>query len=168
MSATDFLTPDEYLAVVAPVLETCTALAAERGDPLLYNDLPSMLAVTLLIDGMGQLHRAASAPLGQVAEESVYRELPFAVAVMVLLEGGVESPRLEQMETALRAIHARVAAGPELEAPRLLVAPAWVAVLERRQVDAKAALRIAARRIIAVVEALDTAGADPGKPKGLH
>ena len=167
MSTTEFLTPDEYLAVVAPVLEICTALAAERGDPLLYNDLPSMLAVTLLIDGMGELHRAASAPLGQVAEQGVYRELPFAVAVMVLLEGGVESPRLEQMETALRAIHARVASGPELEAPQLLVAPAWVAVLERRDADARAALRIAARRIIAVVESLDT-GAEDGDTPTTH
>jgi len=154
----DFLTPDEYLALVAPVLETCAALAAERGDPTLQGDLPSMLAVMVLIDGLAELHRAARQPLGQGPGAEVYRELPFAVAVMVLLEAGVESPRLEQMETALRAIHARLLTVSGFAPAPVLLAPAWAALLERRDADARAALRLAARQVIVVVEALDTGG----------
>jgi hypothetical protein len=170
MTTADFLTPDEYLTLVAPVLETCATLAAERGDPTLHADLPSMLAVTVLIDGLAELHRAARRPLGQGPAAEVYGELPFAVAVMVLLENGIEPPRLAQMETALRAIHARIvgAAGAAgtLPPPAVLVAPAWALILEGRGSEARAALRLAAREVMALVEAEDTVGGVPKRGEG--
>ncbi len=163
MSSVDFLTPDEYLTIVAPVLETCAALAAERGDPTLKGDLPSMLAVIVLVEGLAELHRSARQPLGQCPAADVYGELPYAVAVMVLLENGVESPQLEQMETALRMIRTRLTAGVGLPPAPVLAAPAWAELIEHKGVDARAALRLAAREVIAVVESLDPHHAKAGQ-----
>ena len=49
MSSVDGLLPEEYQQIVAPAMKAAADLAAARGDPYLFNDLPSMLTLMVLV-----------------------------------------------------------------------------------------------------------------------
>jgi hypothetical protein len=155
MSRPGFLNPEEYQLLVAPVLEVCASLAAERGDPLLFNDLPCMTAVMSLVSGLGSLYYTANAPLGQGPGLELLEELPISVAVMVLVEGGIEPPLLEQMGRALRGVQTALRKSGLLEPEPVMLSAVWLALLREDPEAVRHALRLAARRVIAAVEELE-------------
>ena len=50
------LPAEPYHQIVSPALQVCAELAAVRGDPDLYNDMASMLALRTLIQRFGDLY----------------------------------------------------------------------------------------------------------------
>lgn len=150
------LSPEDYQTLVAPVLEVCANLAASRGDPTLYNDLPSMVALVQLTKGLASLHYTARAPLGQAPEAAIYTDLPLAVAVMVLAEHGIEPPLLDQMAGALLVIAQRLDESDLLPPPAVLVSPAWAAMLGGQVAQIHLTLRQAGSQVIAAVQTLES------------
>ena len=100
------LTPQEYQLLAAPALQVAAELAAQRGDPHLYNDMASMLAL------LGMVSALVRVDLGQPARQGSPRErleaAPLAVCALVFTESGLEAPEVEQCLRALSAAYLKL------------------------------------------------------------
>ena len=74
MTVVDGLLPEEYQQVVAPALKAAADLAAARGDPYLFNDLPSMLALMILVKGLADRYQDQWGALGQTSAREVFEQ----------------------------------------------------------------------------------------------
>lgn len=101
---TGMLTPAEYQLLAAPALQVAAEQAARRGDPHLFNDMPSMLALLGMVSAL--VHAYLEGEPGP--EASARKELeaaPLAVCALVFTESGLEAPTVEQCLRALSAAY---------------------------------------------------------------
>jgi hypothetical protein len=96
------LTPEEYQLIAAPALQTAAQLAAQRGDPKLYNDMPSMLALLGMVSGLTHAYlQQAPPPFPATSARSALESAPLAVCALVFTESGLEA---SQVQGCLRAL----------------------------------------------------------------
>ncbi len=94
------LTPVEYELLVAPALQAAAEVAAQRGDPHLYNDMPSMLALLGTVTALTHAYLQLELPAGSSPRE-VLERAPLTVCTLVFTESGLEAPLVEQCLRAL-------------------------------------------------------------------
>ena len=109
------LTPAEYQLLAAPALQVAAEQAARRGDPHLFNDMPSMLALLGMVSAL--LHAYLEALPPDASPRDVLEAVPMTVCALVFTETGLEAPVVEQCLRALSAAYLQLlrqgALGPQ-------------------------------------------------------
>ena len=95
------LTPAEYRLLAAPALQTAAELAAQRGDPHLYNDMASMLALLGMVSAL--VHAYLEEGAADASPQQALEAAPLAVCALVFTESGLEA---DQVADCLRALSA--------------------------------------------------------------
>jgi hypothetical protein len=157
MSVVDSLLPEEYQSIMAPALKAAADLAAARGDPYLFNDLPSMLSLMVMVHGLADRYQDQWGPLGQISPAAVFKQAPIAACVMVLNEYEVDEDSIGAMTDALNAAHAKLLQDAVFGAESAQVQKAWDALVEKKPDLAAAHLRQAGTVIAAAVDAWEKA-----------
>ena len=156
MSVVDGLLPEEYQQVVAPALKAAADLAAARGDPYLFNDLPSMLTLMVLVKGFADRYQDQWGALGQISAREVFHQAPQAACVMVLSEYEVDPMSVQQMigalENAFETLHGDQVFGAE----SVQVQKAWDAQLQDKPDLCAAYLRQAATTAASAIDAWES------------
>lgn len=150
-SQPDWLSPEEYQMIVAPSLKVAAELAASRGDPTLYQDLPSMLCLIYLVSSLKDYYIDEWAVMSAMSSEASMQKAPEAACMMVLTEGNVEKSQLGKMMDALnRAYQQVVDAGITSEADADIKI-AWEAMKHNEHEQFLLALEQAAKKFIAIL-----------------
>ena len=152
MSAADSLLPEEYQSVIAPALKAAADLAAARGDPYLFNDLPSMLSLMVMVRGLADRYQDQWGPLGQISPIEVFNQAPVAACVMVLNEYEVDEDSTVAMTAALKAAQDKLFEDKVFGAESAQIQKAWSAILDNKTELASAHLRQAATITAAAVD----------------
>ena len=142
----------DYHLVVAPVLQTSAELAAVRGDPDLYNDMASMLALRALVQTLGQflLEERQDAP------ESLRRGIeaaPDAACVMVLKRGNLEQAQLNDCILALQMASEQLSNAQVFDTGKELAREAWRRLSADDRKGALAQLKLSAGSIVTAIDA---------------
>ncbi|ORU93244.1 MAG: hypothetical protein A6F70_05050 [Cycloclasticus sp. symbiont of Bathymodiolus heckerae] len=106
----DWLSPEEYQMIVAPSLKVCAELAASRGDPTLFQDLPSMVCLIHLVTRLKDYYIDEWAVLSATSSEASLKKAPEAACMMVLTEGNVGKDELPSMIDSLKNAYKMVQA----------------------------------------------------------
>ena len=162
MSIVDGLLPEEYQQVVAPALKAAADLAAARGDPYLFNDLPSMLSLMVLVKGFADRYQDQWGALGQISAPEVFKQAPQAACVMVLTEYEVDPNSIQQMVAALDKAFAHLQSDKVFGAESAQVQKAWEASLQDKPDLCAAYLRQAATVTAAAIDAWEQNRRDAG------
>lgn len=109
------LSPDEYRVLAGPALKAAAEVAASRGDPDLYRDMASMLALLAMVTGLTRCHQAmvGGTPAGWGDLEPV----PIAVCALVFMRSGLAPAEarncLQALPQAYRMLVEAGVLGPE-------------------------------------------------------
>jgi len=111
------LTPVEYQLLAAPALQAAAELAAQRGDPHLYNDMASMLALLGMVSALVHAYLEDGAGSGDASPRLVLEAAPLAVCALVFTESGLEASQVDDCLRALSAAYLQLlrqgALGPQ-------------------------------------------------------
>lgn len=152
MQNIDNLKPEEYQAVIGPALHAAADIAAARGDPDLYNDLASMLALMTLVHDLSDLYQYQWGALGQMSEPKVFEQAPLAASVIVLQEQKLEEHAITAMTQALEKAYNMLRADNVLGTERVDVQKAWDAMMEEKTDLAHEHMKQATRRTVQLIE----------------
>jgi hypothetical protein len=94
------LTPVEYDLLAAPALQAAAEVAAQRGDPHLYNDMPCMLALLGTVTALTHAYLQQPLPT-EASPKASLESAPLAVCALVFTESGLEALQVEQCLHAL-------------------------------------------------------------------
>lgn len=104
-SAPGLLTPTEYQLLAAPALQVAAEMAAQRGDPHLYNDMPSMLALLGMVSALVHAYLEDPAKPGDASLQAALEVAPLAVCALIFTESGLEVPEVDACLKALTAAY---------------------------------------------------------------
>jgi len=148
----DWLNPEEYQMIVAPSLKVSAELAASRGDPTLFQDLPSMLCLTHLVSQLKDYYIDEWAVMSAMSSESSLHQAPEAACMMVLAEGNVEKAQLPLMVDSISRAYQQVVAADILEDTNKLISRAWDAMKENDHTQFFALLEQAAKTFVTAID----------------
>ncbi|HEV2321494.1 MAG TPA: hypothetical protein VGT42_03955, partial [Gammaproteobacteria bacterium] len=94
------LTLAEYQVLAAPALQVAAEQAARRGDPHLFNDMPSMLALLGMVSALVHTYLEGK-PGPDASPREALEAAPLAVCALVFTESGLDAPTVEQCLRAL-------------------------------------------------------------------
>ena len=104
--APSLLTPEEYQLMAAPALQVAAELAAQRGDPQLFNDMPTMLALLGMVSALVRVQLEQPARQGSPQQE--LEAAPLAVCALVFTESNLDPGEVQQCLKALSAAYLRL------------------------------------------------------------
>ncbi len=144
------LDPETYHRVVAPALQVAAEVAAGRGDPQLYNDMASMLALMALVAGLCECLRAD----GECDDgtQQALAQAPMGACVMVLQESALADAQINDCLWALSAAYAQLSEQGVIGSERRLVRDAWAHLHQDERVAARGVLGLAAAAVVAAVD----------------
>ncbi|MEM7468264.1 MAG: hypothetical protein AAF387_15445 [Pseudomonadota bacterium] len=153
MTVAESLLPEEYQQIVAPALKAAAELAAARGDPYLFNELPCMISLMVLVKGMADRYQDKWGALGQSSASSVFEQAPVAACVMVLNEYEVEETSISAMTAALSKAYSTLQSENIFGAESVQLQKAWEAQLAENDELCAVYLRQAATSVAKAVDA---------------
>lgn len=139
-----------YHGVVGPALQAAAEVAAERGDPTLHADMPSMLALIDLISALAARWRRERSVDQRTAR--MLEGAPAAACVMVLQEAKLDESAIGQCLAALEAAYAQLVEYEVTAAARTKIDNAWRALQNDRREVAVTNLKEAAQQIVTAIE----------------
>jgi hypothetical protein len=142
----------EYAQVVAPVLQAAAEVAAERGDPQLFGDMASMLALMHLVEGLAERCRNASGDALESSGEAL-AAAPLGACALVFSESGLESAAVDECLGALRRAGDMLRADGVLAFDTKASGAIWRKLADGAREEAVAALREVARDLTARIDA---------------
>jgi hypothetical protein len=147
------LTAEEYQLIAAPALQIAAQVAAQRGDPYLYNDMPSMLALLGMVSGLthAYLQRQPS-PFPEMSPRQVLETAPLAVCALVFTESGLSALQVQDCLRALSAAYLQLLRQGVLGPQDAYVDKAFRQLLEGNRPAAERTLRQAALSMARGVE----------------
>lgn len=152
MSTTENLKPEEYQAIIGTSLHAVADVAAARGDPDLFNDLPSMLALMALVRDLGDLYQHHWGAMGQLSAPEVFAAAPLAACVIVLQEQEVQEESIEPMSQALDKAYKMLREDNQLGRETIDVQKAWDAYLDKNPDLAHTHMKQAARTVTNIID----------------
>ena len=155
------LTPAEYQLLAAPALQSAAELAAQRGDPHLYNDMASMLALLGMVSALVHAHLEEGAP--DASPRQVLEAAPLAVCALVFTESGLEAPQVGDCLRALSAAYLQLLRQGALGPQDAYVDKAYRELRTGQRPAALQSLKLAAH---AMARAVDTWEARPQPQSG--
>ena len=156
------LTPVEYQLLAAPALRAAAELAAQRGDPHLYNDMASMLALLGMVSALLHAYLEDSAKPGDASPRQVLEAAPLAVCALVFTESGLEAAEVDECLRALSAAYLQLLRQGILGPQEAYVEKAYADLRAGRGPDAYQALRQAGFAMSRAVDAWEKCR-EPGR-----
>jgi len=147
----DWLSPEEYQMIVAPSLKVSAELAASRGDPKLYQDLPSMLCLMYLVNSLKDYYIDEWAVMSAMSSEVSLQKAPEAACMMVLTEGNVEKSQLGKMVDALNRAYQQVGDANITSEADVDIKTAWEAMKRSDHAQFLVVLEQAAKKFVAAL-----------------
>jgi len=147
----DWLSPEEYQMIVAPSLKVSAELAASRGDPKLYQDLPSMLCLMYLVNSLKDYYIDEWAVMSAMSSEVSLQKAPEAACMMVLTEGNVEKSQLGKMVDALNRAYQQVGDANITSEADADIKTAWEAMKRNDNAQFLLVLEQAAKKFVAAL-----------------
>ncbi|MCP1726232.1 hypothetical protein J2T60_000197 [Natronospira proteinivora] len=95
------LASEEYRLVVAPALAAAAETAAERGDPQLFNDMASMLALCWMVEGLVAAYQREVDREQWVSEAPAMDAAPLGACALVFTESDLEADQVNECIGAL-------------------------------------------------------------------
>ena len=157
------LPADQYHQIVSPVLQVTAELAAVRGDPDLYNDMASMLALRTLVQRFGGWYLGQYPDAGHDLRQAI-AAAPEGACLMVLQRGELDSKQTREclwaLDAAARQLESAGVIGCESEAAH----DAWRQLGGNRK-RALDKLKLAAATLVTAIDQLERQrDADTGLP----
>jgi hypothetical protein len=100
-AAEGMLTTEEYHLLAAVPLQAAAEIAAQRGDPHLFNDMPAMLALLAMVTTLTHAYLEGGQVFLRRSPASPLEAAPVAVCALVFSESNLEA---SEVETCLRAL----------------------------------------------------------------
>ncbi|HEY3858365.1 MAG TPA: hypothetical protein VGM47_02000 [Gammaproteobacteria bacterium] len=157
------LTPVEYQLLAAPALQAAAEVAAQRGDPHLYNDLPSMLALLGTVTALTHAYLQQDLPQGS-SSRAVLERAPLAVCALVFTESGLEAPQVEQCLGALSQAYLRLLREGVLGPQEGLVEKGLEQLMAGNRLQALQSLRQGVQTMARAVDAWEFTRSSEGDP----
>ena len=147
------LTPAEYQLLAAPALQAVAELAAQRGDPHLYNDMASMLALLGTVSALVHAYLEDAAKPGDASPQPVLEAAPMAVCALVFTESGLEAGQVDECLRALSAAYLQLLRQGVLGPQEAYVEKAYADLRAGRGREGSQALRMAGLAMTKAVDA---------------
>lgn len=144
----DWLSPEEYQMIVAPSLKVAAELAASRGDPKLFKDLPSMLCLMYLVSHLKDYYVDEWALVSGMSSEESLHKAPEAACMMVLTEGNVGKSDVGSMIDALNRAYKQIASDNVFDAANVDLKRAWESMKKSEHEQFLAQLEQAAKKFV--------------------
>lgn len=122
------LTPVEYQLIAAPALQAAAEVAAQRGDPHLYNDMASMLALLGSVTALTHAYLQSDLPV-EASPRAELERAPLAVCALVFTESGLEAPEVEQCLRALSQAYLKLLKEGVLGSQEALIEKAYAELM---------------------------------------
>jgi len=151
------LNPSEYHRIVAPALKTAAQVAAARGDPLLVNDMASMLALWHVADLLAQHELADPTRPPDASPRGVIETAARGACVMVLQQAELDRDAITDCLDALSRAHAMLGADGIFDDYRDPIARAWHHLREGHSAAADSALKRSVTDLVAAIDAWEAA-----------
>jgi len=148
----DWLSPEEYQIIVAPSLKVSAELAASRGDPKLFQDLPSMLCLIYLVSSLKDFYIEEWAVLSGMSSEESLSNAPEAACMMVLTEGNVGKSELGPMMDALNRAYQQVSSDGVCDDADVDLRRAWECMKKSEHEQFLAQLEQAAKKFVMALD----------------
>ncbi|HEX7965891.1 MAG TPA: hypothetical protein VF651_09255 [Gammaproteobacteria bacterium] len=145
------LTPVEYQLLAAPALQAAAEVAAQRGDPYLYNDMASMLALLGGVTTLTHAYLQQDLPV-EASPRAELERAPLAVCALVFTESGLEAPEVEQCLRALFQAYLKLLKEGVLGPQEALIEKAYVELMAGKRAAALQSLRFG---MLAMAKAID-------------
>lgn len=145
------LADNEYHLIVAPVLQVAAELAAVRGDPELFNDMPSMLALRILVKRLGHSY-LEQYPDTEDSLRVAIESAPDGACAMALKRAELDQVQstdcMWSLNEAARQLEAAGVIGPEEELAR----DAWRQLCGGNRKHALSKLKLAAGGLVTAID----------------
>ncbi|MGH8396925.1 MAG: hypothetical protein ACRETA_01585 [Gammaproteobacteria bacterium] len=108
MNASDIkglLTADEYALLAAPALKAAAEVAAERGDPDLYNDMAAMLALLAMTSALTHAYLGYQDQFPAASAPEAVEATPMAVCALVFTRTELAPIQVEDCLHALSSAY---------------------------------------------------------------
>lgn len=151
------LNPDEYHRIVAPVLKIMAQIAADRGDPMLLNDMASMLAVWHCVGALGECELTDPARSPDASPRDMVEQAGRGACVMVLQEGEMDREVIADCLGALRRAHDMLAADGVFDASQEPLTRAWHHLRAEQNEAGEQVLRQSATALVEAIDAWEMA-----------
>ncbi len=148
----EWLSPEEYQMIVGPSLKVTAELAASRGDPTLFKDLPCMLGLMHLVNQLKNYYIDEWAVLSGVSSETSLQKAPEAACMMVLTEGNVAKAELNMMISSLNRAYQQVLDAQIMEQADMDIKRAWEAIKTSQHEQFLALLEQAAKKFVIALD----------------
>lgn len=155
------LAAGEYRFVVAPPLAAAAETAAERGDPQLFNDMASMLALSWMVEALVGRYREMVPAEQRTSTEQALDAAPLGACALVFTESDLDEDTVGECLGALRQAGRMLQADGVDRAGREALDEAWAALRDEQHEQAIEQLRECTRRMTDAIDAWEAArGAD--------
>lgn len=148
----DWLSPEEYQIIIGPSLKVAAELAASRGDPTLFKDLPSMLCLMYLVSHLRDYYVDEWAVLNAMSSETSLQKAPEAACMMVLTEGNVAKAELNSMIHSLNRAYQLVSDAQIMKEAEVDMQRAWEALKVSQHEQFLALLEQAAKKFVIALD----------------
>ena len=148
----DCLSPEEYQMIIGPSLKVAAELAASRGDPTLFKDLPSMLCLMYLVSHLRDYYVDEWAVLNAMSSETSLQKAPEAACMMVLTEGNVAKAELNSMIHSLNRAYQLVSDAQIMKEAEVDMQRAWEALKVSQHEQFLALLEQAAKKFVIALD----------------
>lgn len=157
------ITPTEYELLAAPALQAAAEVAAQRGDPHLYNDMPSMLALLGTVTALTHAYLQRDLP-GDSSPREMLERAPLSVCALVFTESGLEALEVEQCLRALSQAYLQLLREGILGPQESLVEAGFEQLLAGDRLQGLQSLRQGVQAMARAIDAWETARGPAGTP----
>jgi hypothetical protein len=138
--------------IIGPSLKVAAELAASRGDPTLFKDLPSMLCLMYLVSHLRDYYVDEWAVLNAMSSETSLQKAPEAACMMVLTEGNVAKAELNSMIHSLNRAYQLVSDAQIMKEAEVDMQRAWEALKVSQHEQFLALLEQAAKKFVIALD----------------
>ena len=156
----DWLSPEEYQMIIGPSLKVAAELAASRGDPTLFKDLPSMLCLMYLVSNLKDYYVDEWAVLSAMSSEASLQKAAEAACMMVLTEGNVDKAELSSMISSLNRAYQQVVDAKIMVDADVDIKRAWEAIKVSQHEQFLALLEQAAKKFVMTLDSWEKTRGD--------
>lgn len=151
------LTSEEYNLLAAVPLQAAAEVAAQRGDPQLFNDMPAMLALLAMVSSLSYAYLTRPTVFLRRSPDTALEAVPIAVCALVFSESNLEPQEVESCLSALAAAYLQLLREGILGPQDAYIEPAF----DLLQAGERAmALQTLKRAVHAITHAIDAWEAD--------
>ncbi|HET7370935.1 MAG TPA: hypothetical protein VFK45_08860 [Gammaproteobacteria bacterium] len=136
---------------MAPVLQATAEIAAARGDPDLFNDMASMLAMMTLVRALGECYLQEHAGEADAPRDAI-AAAPTGACLMVLHRGELEQDQINDCIWALQAGTKQLVDAKVLGREQKLAREAWQLLADEDRDAAMERLKRAATGIVTDID----------------